>query len=682
MNSNIMELLPLERLGAIARPDNPYVIDFGIFLPGISASDGNKLWVKIIHEHDQFLQGIEPHSFELINTEINSDYGEYWTVKVDIQKHEKRHEDSQWGTEGTYVYRYCLKNPNKLEEIDWIIDPFAREFGAGKLSAITVGYKDHEWSEHEKNEWKTPALNDLVIYELMINEFGGGIDGTIKQLDYLADLGVNCIKLMPISNVATTVDWGYEPIGYFGVDERFGKRCDLQKLIDAAHQRKMAVLLDVVYAHVDKSFAYSYVYEKLGIEIGKNRFLGDFAHNGFGGVENSTDFNKKFTRDFFFTVNHYLLDRYHADGFRYDYVPGFWDEPMGNGYANLTYHTYQTVKEKEQTVKEKKEGWEHWQRFFNKETINLIQCAEQLEAPLEVLEKSYSNCTWQNWTLEAVKRVAKSTVADRHAHLSDLGLKFGLDQFPTETTLNGEKFARTALQYIETHDHPRFVCHYGTKLFNDAPLNAEKELKGEGKGGLWDEKVRPYLIWQAGKRDELWFKVQPHLIGLLTAKGIPMLYQGQELGENYYLPPMSWGRANIFRPVRWEYFYDRIGTSMISLVRKLMKLRQQPQFRSLNGDGYYFHNNYDRYQSKGVLIFSRKHDNHFSIVALNFDDAAQTVQFRFPDDTNFQLPKDYSGNYREELDGKLNLKGITKDGEHELEIPSNYGCIWTLKSSI
>lgn len=71
----------------------------------------------------------------------------------------------------------------------------------------------------------------------MINEFADDIGGTIDHLDYLADMGINCIELTPLSNIEKRVDWGFEPIGYFGVDERLGKRKDMQKLINEAHQR-------------------------------------------------------------------------------------------------------------------------------------------------------------------------------------------------------------------------------------------------------------------------------------------------------------------------------------------------------------------------------------------------------------------------------------------------------------
>jgi 1,4-alpha-glucan branching enzyme len=613
-----MKLLPLDKLGA--RETNG-IVDFGLFLPWVSASDGNRLWVKVIHEKDQFLQDMQPSEFELTHS-IDPEYGDYWSVKVDIKSQPKPNSKSAWGSPGTYVYRYSLKNPNHQGEIDWIIDPFAREFGVGKLSAITVGYEDHVWSDNE-NVWKTPALNDLVMYELMIDEFGIDIDGTIERLDYLADLGVNCIELMPISNVALTVDWGYLPIGYFGVDERFGNRKDFQKFIDAAHQKNIAVILDAVYGHTSDTFPYSYVYRQL--RYNKNPFMGSFAKDYFG---ESTDYNRKFTQDFFFTVNYYWLDRYHVDGFRYDCVPNYWDGSTGKGYANLTYHTYQTVKDK-------KDAGGHWQKFFNNDTINLIQCAEQLEGPQEILNSTYSNCTWQNETLGAAKDVAHGN----RDQLTNLGFRLGLDSYPLEVTSNGDKIAKTALQYIENHDHQRFVCNFGF-------INRDNELLKEGN------------------RD-LWYKVQPYLIGILTAKGIPLLWQGQEFGENYYLPDQGFGRVMLLRPVRWDYFYDPIGTSVIALVRKLLKLRREkPQFRDGN---HFFYNEYDRYQSKNVLLFSRQYGNSFSLVALNFGDADQTVPFWFP----------ISGDYHEELDGQNNLIGVPSDVEYGLTIPSNYGRIWT-----
>ncbi|MGJ5674370.1 MAG: alpha-amylase family glycosyl hydrolase [Nostochopsis sp.] len=616
-----MKLLPLNKLGA--RETNG-VVDFGIFLPWVSQKDGNQLWVKVIHEKDQFLQDVQTLDFEL-EYSIDSEYGDYWSTQINIKTQPKSHPKSAWGEPGRYVYRYFLKKPNQ-EEIDWIIDPFAREFSVGKLSAFTLGYQQYEWSENEKN-WKTPDLKDIVLYELMISEFGGDIDLTIERLNYLADLGVNCLEIMPLSNVGMTVDWGFLPIGYFGVDERFGKRRDLQKLIDAAHQQNIAVIVDAVYGHTSDSFTYSYLYRKLGYR--ENPFMGSFAKDYFG---ESTDFNRKFTQDFFYTVNYHWLEVYHVDGFRYDCVPNYWDGSIGVGYANLVFNTYKIIKQKQTSD-------DYWQRFFNNGTNNLIQCAEQLEGPKEILAQTYTNSTWQNETLGAAKSVASGNYRD----LATLGFKFGLDGYPTEVIQNGDKIAKTALQYIENHDHSRFVCNFGTI-------------------------ARDNDLLQEGNRD-LWYKVQPYLIGMFTAKGIPMLWQGQEFGENYYLPEQGFGRVMLLRPVRWDYFYDPIGKSIISLVRKLIQLRRQrSQFTT--GE-HFFYEHYERYQSKNVLMFSRKSANNFSLVALNFGNSDQTVPFWFP----------IAGDYLEELHGQNNLIGIPDLSEYWVNIPSNYGRIWTVTTS-
>ena len=617
-----MRLLPLDKLGT--HEATPGVVDFGLFLPWVSASDGNHLWVKVIHEKDQFLQDIQPVMFELSHS-IDPDYGDYWSTRINIDPNARPRPNSAWGSPGKYVYRYVLQNPNAPDLIDWIIDPFAREFGVGKLSAFTLGYEGYQWSDNE-NVRKTPALDDLILYELMITEFGGDIDGTIARLDYLADLGINCIEVMPVSNVANTVDWGFLPIGYFGVDERFGKRKDMQKLIDAAHQKGIAVILDSVYGHTSENFPYYYVYQKLAYH--ENPFMGPFAKDYFG---ESTDFNRAFTGDFFYTVNYHWLDCYHVDGFRYDCVPNYWDGPVGHGYANLTYQTYETVK-----GRQGEPG--HWQRFFNNGTITLIQCAEQLEGPKEILEQTYSNCTWQNETLNAANGLA---TGNQNA-MYDLGLRLGLVGYPEEIRTGDDAIKKAALQYIENHDHSRFVCNFGTLLRGD-------ELLGEGN------------------RD-LWYKVQPYLIGLFTARGLPMLWQGQEFGENYHVPDQGLGRVLFFRPVRWDYFYDPVGKSVIELVRKLVKLRLQlPQLRS---GRHFFYNDYDRYQSKNVMLFSRTDTNNLSVIALNFGDQEQTVPFDFP----------FSGDYREELHGYDGLKSIVAGEGSWLTIPSNYGRIWTLET--
>ncbi|MEK6707817.1 MAG: alpha-amylase family glycosyl hydrolase [Pseudomonadota bacterium] len=609
-----MKKLPLAQLGP--RESAPGVVNFGVLLPWVSATDGNRLYVKIIHVCDQFIQAVQPLAFELQHG-VNADYGDFWSATVDFNAAHDPQPGSRFGSPGRHVYRFELHNPN-AGVLDWIIDPFAREYATGKLSAFTLGYTPYVWSPAEVN-WKTPALRDLIVYELNLAEFGGSLQGAIDRLDYLADLGVNALSVMPVSNVSLEVDWGYLPLGYFGVDERFGRRDDFQRCVDAAHQRGLAVIVDAVYGHTGEDFPYADLYRRL--QYRENPFMGPFAKDYFGV---STDFNRTLTRDFFYSVNLHWLETYHIDGFRYDCVPNYWDGPVGVGYANLAFHTYQYVKNAITSLT----------RFDAPEGSRLIQIAEQLEAPEQILEQSYSNATWQNASFGAAGACAHGAAGA----IENLGQRLGALGYIEQATQNGETLLKAPLQYIENHDHSRFLCEFGLRQRDRNPLFAE------------------------GDRAH-WYRLQPYLIALLAAKGIPMLWQGQEFGENYFLPEDGFGRVLLLRPLRWDYFYDTAGKSLVALTRKLVNLRKD--CAELRYGNHYFHNDYARYLSCGLLLFQRETAAALSLVAVNFTDVEQSVPFVFT----------RAGNYREQLHGQDNF--VTDEGQERwLTVPSNYGRIW------
>lgn len=609
-----MKSLPLARLGP--HESAPGVVDFGLLLPWVSASAGNRLFIKLIHERDQFIQAIQPMTIELRH-DVDAEYGDAWSVTVDFNIVRDAQPGSHFGSPGRHVYRYELHNPN-VGILDWIIDPFAREYAVGKLSAFTLGYSPYVWSPGEA-DWKTPALHDLILYELNLAEFGADLQGAIDRLDYLADLGVNALSVMPVSNVALEVDWGYLPLGYFGVDERFGRRADFQHFVDAAHQRGLAVVVDVVYGHTADDFPYHDLYRRL--QYHENPFMGPFAKDYFGV---GTDFRRSLTRDFFFSVNQHWLETYHIDGFRYDCVPNYWDGAMGDGYASLVFHTYEYVKG----------ALARLSRFDAPEGPRLIQIAEQLEAPEQILEQSYSNATWQNATFGAAGACARGAAGA----IEHLGLRLGAVGYIGQASHNGEVLGKAPLQYIENHDHSRFLCEFGLRQRDWNPLFAE------------------------GERAH-WYRLQPYLIALLAAKGIPMLWQGQEFGENYFLPEDGLGRVLLLRPLRWDYFYDPVGKSLVGLTRKLVNLRKSCE--ELRRGSHYFHNDYERYLSRGLLLCERTTDAATSLIAVNFTHADQSVPFNVG----------RAGGYNEQLHGQDNF--VSAPGqEHWLTIPSNYGRIW------
>ena len=241
-------LLPLGTLGAV---ESSGTMTFGLWLPWVSDADGNRVSVKIIHESDQFLQNVPAREFPLSHSD-RAPHGDFWSGTVPIAGTSPAVPGSAWGTPGRYIYRYSIVNPN-VGTLDWIIDPFAREFAVGKLSAFTLGYQPYAWSAAEA-QWRTPALTDLILYEVNIAELAGDLDRTRNAMGYLRDLGINAIEIMPLSNTGASVDWGYLPIGYFGVSEHLGKRSDLQRLVDIAHQNGIAVIVDAVYGHTGADF--------------------------------------------------------------------------------------------------------------------------------------------------------------------------------------------------------------------------------------------------------------------------------------------------------------------------------------------------------------------------------------------------------------------------------------------
>lgn len=612
-----MKLLPLDRLGPHELENGQ--VRFGFLLPRVSAADGNMLFVKIIHEADQFLQAIQPRRYPL-NHSMHPVYGDLWSGTITIDPADPPTPGSAWGRPGRYVYRFELESPLLSEPLDWIIDPYAREYGCGRQSAFTLGYTDHVWSPVEQT-WKTPALEDIIAYEIMLHEFAGGLSGAREKLPYLRDLGINCLEIMPVANVDRTVDWGFEPVGPFGLDERFGKRHDLQAFVQDAHEHGIAVVLDMIYGHTGRAFAYERVYSRLG--RGNNPFMGAYAKDMFGP---SVDYGREFTRDFYFTVNHYWLDRYHADGIRYDCVPNYYEGCTDVGYSNLVYCTYKEV--------EATGGAGHWQRFFHGGRFHLIQCAEQLERPIEIVEKTYSNCTWQNETLNAAAAVA----AGDFPWLYSLGMCLGLSGYPLQATHGADSLDKQALQYLENHDHPRFICRFGT-------VSLYREVLREG-------------------RRENWYRLQPYLIGLLLAKGIPMLWQGQEIVENYDVPESGPARIGTLRPVRWERFYDEPGTAIVRLCRKLIALRRDESvFRR---GSYYFFNDWHQHQWRGLLLFQRELGDTTAVVALNFSGHHHHVDFTFS----------RAGDYREQLHGQENHLGVAAGSTVTLRIPSHYGRVW------
>jgi maltooligosyltrehalose trehalohydrolase len=111
---------------------------------------------------------------------------------------------------------------------------------------------DHDAFAWTDAAWQRPALRDGVIYELHVGTFSaeGTFDGAIGRLDHLVELGVTHLELMPVAEFSGTRGWGYDGVDLFAPHHAYGGPDGLKRLVDAAHARGLAVLLDVVYNHL------------------------------------------------------------------------------------------------------------------------------------------------------------------------------------------------------------------------------------------------------------------------------------------------------------------------------------------------------------------------------------------------------------------------------------------------
>jgi maltooligosyltrehalose trehalohydrolase len=120
--------------------------------------------------------------------------------------------------------------------------------GVHGLSCV-VDHSSFNWTDAN---WQARPLASAIIYELHIGTFSpeGTFLGAIDRLDHLVSLGITHVELMPVNEFSGRWGWGYDGVDLFAPHHAYGTPDDLKRLVDAAHARGLAVLLDVVYNHL------------------------------------------------------------------------------------------------------------------------------------------------------------------------------------------------------------------------------------------------------------------------------------------------------------------------------------------------------------------------------------------------------------------------------------------------
>ncbi len=177
--------------------------------------------------------------------------------------------------------------------------------------------------------WQGRPWHEAVIYELHLGTFtrAGTFSAAMQRLDYLVELGVTAIELMPVADFPGARNWGYDGVLLFAPDHRYGTPDELKELVQAAHARGLMVLLDVVYNHFGPDGNYLHAYAP--------QFFSENHQTPWGAAINFDGHSSRIVRDFFIHNALYWLEEYHLDGLRLDAVHAIVDNSQPNIVTEL-----------------------------------------------------------------------------------------------------------------------------------------------------------------------------------------------------------------------------------------------------------------------------------------------------------------------------------------------------------
>ncbi len=173
------------------------------------------------------------------------------------------------------------------------------------------------WQDHD---WRGLSWEQAVIYELHVGTFSpqGSFAGVEARLDYLRELGITAIEIMPVADFPGRRNWGYDGVLPFAPDSSYGRPDDLRHLVQTAHQKGLMVLLDVVYNHFGPEGNYLRAYAP--------QFFTDRYHTPWGDGINFDGPDSRPVREFFIHNALYWLTEFHIDGLRLDAVHAIADD--------------------------------------------------------------------------------------------------------------------------------------------------------------------------------------------------------------------------------------------------------------------------------------------------------------------------------------------------------------------
>lgn len=264
---------------------------------------------------------------------IGTEGGEWPTVRLSDPFSEIIYStDDRWITSSTY--------PGLPEY------PSSETTGLVSAFQVNCPAKDYVF---QYDDFRIEDENDLVIYELLLRDFTatGDIRGAMDRLDYLQELGVTAIELMPVQEFDGNDSWGYNPNSYFAMDKAYGTREDYKAFIDRCHKLGIAVFFDVVYNHMTGASTPAKMYwnSKENNTHPDNPWFNEYAPHPFSVYQDLRNSNTFVKEELVKRSLRYLVEEYHVDGFRFDLTKGLTDESSANDCNSYNPQRVSNLKE-------------------------------------------------------------------------------------------------------------------------------------------------------------------------------------------------------------------------------------------------------------------------------------------------------------------------------------------------
>jgi 1,4-alpha-glucan branching enzyme len=453
-------------------------------------------------------------------------------------------------------------------------DPAARRVEDSNLSKNSIVTMRFDYTWHDSS-WSRPGWEYYLIYQLHPLRFTkrNGSVSPLRQLteeldndgtnDYLNDLHVTAIELLPINEFPGDYSWGYNPSFFYAVESSYGTPDQLKELVDTAHQNGIAVILDVVFNHGGNG-------DNILWQIAQNDISHGTYYDGDTAWGPMVNFDNDVARHFFVQNILYLAKEYHIDGFRFDATRPIHIEWDGNIKKKGSGGGWNFLKEIRARVKAADPG--------------IILIAEELPNNWYITMENVGHqwggdwhgpfdSQWVDTFHDNFKEVLKGAHLD---HLYDVFRNFG-DSW------------QDGLIYTESHDEV----------------------------GNMDERIA-----RRGRDAKGWEMCQISATGTILARGIPMIFMGQEGGESLQFGQDD-GKLSEYNPGTGETWWDDripisdyetdIGRNKVRLwFKKMYDIRAGDLNRFASGDIRITHIHNDN----GVLAFTRDNDKY--LIVLNF----------------------------------------------------------------